>query len=484
LSILYKDALFSGLVGNNKDALGQFEVWPKQMIEKGYIPQVPELKDIISNYKYAKDLEAQSNSISGAKDDVKTMKKQILQILSTTEEADSPLGLDLKVFESINDAGKLRELLANSISSKKSNCFMLYGPAGTGKTSFAGYLAKVLDYNVMYWKVQASQNMWVGNTTKFIQAAFEVLGKLRNFVILIDEVDFALRETSGHETGSKDVKLAFQTSFEALALKAKGNNTIIVSTTNHPETIDQPIQERLMGRGTGAPTLPILVDVPKEKQHIKELLDLWIGSNYTDYYPSPAAFSETCAEALVQVQNQRNAKNFGIGAINKIFTTWFNTKVKRKNNIIEYVKKEKAAGRMTEQQAAQNLSKVNELAWGPNAFVFLVRSLPPVPQSGDQEGQINLGPLLTEANSAERLLGSVSTERVRGGEPLPTPSTPGEQPATSPFREQPPAAVSPHGREPAPAFSPSGPSKPPVVPPAGPVAPTAFNRKMVRRKNG
>jgi len=484
LSLLYKDALFSDLVGNNKEAMGQFEVWPKKRIEKGYIPQIKNLKNIIGNYKYSLALEAYSNSMERSRGDIEAMKKGILQMLRDTPEAEMPLGRPIIFFEAIKDPEKLRQILIDRIKVMKSNCFLLHGPAGTGKTSFAGHLAKILGYNVISWKIAGGKNKWVGDTTKFINAAFAILGKLRNFVIIIDEVDTVLEAKQDAHVSDQDVQGAFLDGFESLAEKSKNNDSILVSTTNHKDKMDERTQQRLRGRGTGSPKAAIEVSVPSDTNSIKELMELWMRENDMIYLPSPAEFAEACTNALFQAQNQRNPKNFGPGTISEILTEWLQTTVVRHENIVVYVKQEKDAGRMTEQQAAQNLAKVDELSNGPNAFVFLVRSLPPVPQSGLHEGQISIGPLLEEANSAERLLGSVSTDRVRGGEPLPAPSTPGEQPVTSPFREQPPAAVSPHGREPAPAFSPSGPSKPPVVPPVGPVAPTAFNRKMVRRKNG
>jgi DNA polymerase III delta prime subunit len=503
LSKRYTETLFSSIVGSNKDALAQFEVWPRSKIDKGYVPQLKGLQKAIDNYRYARDIDEKTtrfDPMKATRDDVEDMKKKVMVLLRQIGEANNPLGLTRPVFDGIKESGLLKEQLETWIARKKNHCFLLYGPAGTGKTTFAGYLAQVLHYNVMQWSMSAAVNKWVGDTRKFITAAFGILGKLRNFVILIDEVDFVLTPQQGVTDTTKDLREAFMQHFNDFAAEAGRNGCIIVSTTNNIGLLDERTQQRLTGAEHKGGTTPIKIDFPRDRESLAKLVEYWAKDSNMTLLPDVGTFCKEWTDALFKVQNAATPKNLSIRNMSVMFMAWGRTLADRSNNVIEYIEQKVKSGQMPQEKAAEYYTITPDgerisgpatdlLAHGPSALVYLVEnaSVHKVKQSEQNpEGEEVDSAVLEKANEAERLLHEVDKSRVpeKG---MPPPKSPKEELVVKPFGPKAPGAPPPAGaimppREMSPALSPAAP--PPKDQPAGSPPSIAFNRKCVRRKNG
>lgn len=160
-----------------------------------------------------------------------------------------------KVWDELTDADleSVRKVMANTLKQKIGNFLLLSGPGGTGKTSTAAYLADALGYGFMIWNMCRSKNMWVGETEKRAELAFKFICNLRDYVILLDEVDFCLggQGGGGGQSHSSDqaVAAAFRTNWKLVEDAAPKNNLIIVSTTNYVDKIDPPTLRRLDAGG-------------------------------------------------------------------------------------------------------------------------------------------------------------------------------------------------------------------------------------------
>jgi SpoVK/Ycf46/Vps4 family AAA+-type ATPase len=83
--------------------------------------------------------------------------------------------------------------LSDQLKAAKPNfSVLLYGPAGTGKSEYARWIAKVLGKKVLFKRASDLQSMWVGECEKNIAKAFKEAAD-EEMVLIIDEGDSFLR---------------------------------------------------------------------------------------------------------------------------------------------------------------------------------------------------------------------------------------------------------------------------------------------------
>ena len=87
----------------------------------------------------------------------------------------------------INASVNLKEL-AKGIKERKNARLCLYGPAGTGKSEYAKFIAKSLNSKLIIKKASDLIDCYVGNTEKNIANAFKE-AKDKNAVLVFDEID-------------------------------------------------------------------------------------------------------------------------------------------------------------------------------------------------------------------------------------------------------------------------------------------------------
>ena len=100
------------------------------------------------------------------------------------EEINLPQNYDVSL---INANVNLKEL-AKGIKESKNARLCLYGPAGTGKSEYARFIAKSLNSKLIIKKASDLIDCYVGNTEKNIANAFKE-AKDQNAVLVFDEID-------------------------------------------------------------------------------------------------------------------------------------------------------------------------------------------------------------------------------------------------------------------------------------------------------
>jgi len=92
----------------------------------------------------------------------------------------------------VNTKTELKELIKGIAKSQNAR-ICLYGPAGTGKSAYAEYIAKKLKKPLILKKGSDLLSMWVGGTEKNIANAFKE-AKEKDAVLVFDEVDSFLQD--------------------------------------------------------------------------------------------------------------------------------------------------------------------------------------------------------------------------------------------------------------------------------------------------
>ena len=445
LSEDYAENLFQVYGGENSGQQQEvFQAFTQEQIHARYSIDQEELKLMAENYKYigkaeslATELEKSSKRNKG-KENVDEWKQKFLDIM---REVDPEFGLgNIRIRESawdnINSIETLIKKIREFVAKSNKNTVLLYGPSGTGKTTFALHLANMLNYGCINWKLESTQGEYVGNTEHAVSLAFKIVKALRNQVLVLDEVDTLLGEKSGrgNNPGINAIQQAFLKEIDAIRPFLIKNNVILVSTTNDVQDIKERTVRRLTGIGKeGGTTSPIKLEAPTELHNIQNLVSIYVEK--LDPWPSRDEFSRAFSEALAKKAKAKQP--FAPYEIMGLLDSWEEPGIKvRSRNIESYIAKEKQkplGPGETQESRAQKIagweSKKEELVFGPKSIVKVVERTIPSSAATRHPGdpEFKFIPNETEANSAAFLLDAqqIAVEPSPGiGEPAAPATTP------------------------------------------------------------
>ncbi len=133
--------------------------------------------------------------------------------------------------EFINSDVDLKEL-SGGIKANPNARICLYGPAGTGKSAYGKYVAKVLKKPLILKKASDLLDMYVGGTEKNIAEAFKE-AKKKKAVLVFDEVDSFLSER-GNAQRSWEVSQVNE-----MLVQMENFDGIFIATTNLMGNLDK-----------------------------------------------------------------------------------------------------------------------------------------------------------------------------------------------------------------------------------------------------
>ncbi|KAK3382800.1 P-loop containing nucleoside triphosphate hydrolase protein [Lasiosphaeria ovina] len=125
---------------------------------------------------------------------------------------------------------------------------LFYGPPGTGKTHLSRAVAKASGSSMLAIDSAAVQSQWVGETEKYIKAAFSLASKLFPCVLFIDEVDSLFYRRSGGDHSWQRTALAqFLSDMDGLVTTNSAHHKapFVVVATNRPQDLDDAFFRRL-----------------------------------------------------------------------------------------------------------------------------------------------------------------------------------------------------------------------------------------------
>jgi transitional endoplasmic reticulum ATPase len=138
-----------------------------------------------------------------------------------------------EITEIVNLSLKKKDLL-NKMNLKTIKNLMLFGPSGTGKTSFVKATAKEFGINFIYVKGPEVFNKWVGESEKTIRQIFKKAKQVSPCILFFDEVDSL---TQRRDDSVANVKVLDQLLSELDNLSHK--DVLFICATNRPEVIDK-----------------------------------------------------------------------------------------------------------------------------------------------------------------------------------------------------------------------------------------------------
>ena len=144
------------------------------------------------------------------------------------EEINLPQNYDVSL---INANVNLKEL-AKGIKESKNARLCLYGPAGTGKSEYAKFIAKSLNSKLIIKKASDLIDCYVGNTEKNIANAFKE-AKDQNAVLVFDEIDSFLQDR-GDAVRKWEI-----TQVNEMLVQMESFEGIFIATTNLMDRLDR-----------------------------------------------------------------------------------------------------------------------------------------------------------------------------------------------------------------------------------------------------
>ena len=150
------------------------------------------------------------------------------------------------------------------------NTTILYGPSGTGKTTFGRYIAYKLEMPFIYLNFSQVVDSYMGSTSKNLSKIFDFV-KSVPCVFMLDEIDCISIKRSGTDGSGASEELARITVSLMQELDRLSNNHIILAATNRLDRMDEAILRRFSVR--------YYMDVPTTENK-REMIKKYINSLY------------------------------------------------------------------------------------------------------------------------------------------------------------------------------------------------------------
>jgi katanin p60 ATPase-containing subunit A1 len=122
---------------------------------------------------------------------------------------------------------------------------LLYGPPGTGKTLIAAAVSKGLEATFFSCKVSDMLSKYFGESSKLIDAIFDLAGKMSPSVIFLDDFESLVTHRDGDSSGAeRRVLTELLIHMDGFENKSTDRLVLVIAATNKPWLIDQAILSR------------------------------------------------------------------------------------------------------------------------------------------------------------------------------------------------------------------------------------------------
>ena len=159
----------------------------------------------------------------------------------------------------------------------ESNCILLEGPPGTGKTTFAKAVSKEVKLPFCLIEVPELISAYVGETAKNVDALFSALRKISaengGVIVFFDEFDYIAKKSEGGK--DKVAESAVPALKRNLDGMVKNKNFVVLANTNRKNELDSAILSRF--------SKSIYIGLPEIAAR-KKIYELKLKEIEKDYY--------------------------------------------------------------------------------------------------------------------------------------------------------------------------------------------------------
>jgi len=137
----------------------------------------------------------------------------------------------------------LVEQKMNEIGIKYINATILHGESGTGKTTFAKYVARELELPFVYINFSKLIDSYMGKTSNNIGEVFNYVNN-NKCVFMLDEIDCISVERSSNSGSGSDGEISRITITLMQEFDKLSSGTVLISATNRLDRIDKALIRR------------------------------------------------------------------------------------------------------------------------------------------------------------------------------------------------------------------------------------------------
>lgn len=199
-------------------------------------------KDFLSQYLQRlalKELQGVLRKSKPMRDALSILYQPLVHIPAEKQEFPLNLLLEERLLEPLKLTSDKYSLVKKGNRKRLIRSGILFGPPGTGKTTYAEAIAKYLGWPIVMLDPSVFAKEGLSLIPNVTSRIFDLLVELEDTVILFDEMEVLIRKRKGDDSGGFEEKFLTTTLLPKLQELANRASSIFIIATNHFEDIDE-----------------------------------------------------------------------------------------------------------------------------------------------------------------------------------------------------------------------------------------------------
>ena len=155
---------------------------------------------------------------------------------------------------------RMKKFVLKSIKSKNAKGILVLGPAGTGKSHFAKYIANVTNKKCIELEMAQLFGKYVGDSEGLMREAINIITANAPCILFIDEIEKGLAGVGGGTSGGSEVTKRSMSQFLKFLSDDRPEGVYVIATCNNISSLPPE-----WVRAERWDCAPFFVDLPKEE---------------------------------------------------------------------------------------------------------------------------------------------------------------------------------------------------------------------------